>query len=145
MRTSAPILLSLFAFAPLGMSACGGGGGQTCPHGCPASELSANVVVTTTPAMVVNGVQATLTGPGGTGMMSCQPNFSAVLCAWPSGVALTPGTYSLEVSAPGQQTTTTQVEVTVSPPSCGCTPGSISPSTVSLGPSDGGADAGGSP
>jgi hypothetical protein len=107
--------------------------GDPCPFGCPATAANATIVVTTTPAMAVNGVQATLSGPGN-GTMSCAPNFDAVLCMWPGGVAVTPGTYSIEVSAPGYQTTTLQVEVTVSPPSCGCTAGHIEPSTVMLSP-----------
>ena len=84
------------------------------------------------PALAVAGVQATLTGPV-TGTMPCQATSSAILCGWPYGVVFTPGTYSLEVSAPGYETTTLQVEVTISPPFCGnCTVGSIQPSSVSL-------------
>ncbi len=70
--------------------------------------------------------------------MSCEPSFSAIACSWPGGVAVLPGTYSLEISAPGYQTTTVQVDVTISPPVCGCTFASIQPSTVVLGPADGG-------
>jgi hypothetical protein len=111
--------------------------GQRCPFGCPATSAGATVAVTTVPAMAVTGVQATLTGPE-SGTMSCAPSFDAIVCAWPVGVALTPGAYTLEVSAPGYQTTTVQVELTISPPTCGCTIASIQPSTVVISPVDGG-------
>ncbi len=45
---------------------------------------------------------------------------------------------TLQVSAPGYQPVTVPVQVAVSPPTCGCTAGSITPSTVSLSPVDGG-------
>jgi hypothetical protein len=107
--------------------------GQPCPLGCPATAHGAFIEVKTTPAMAVNGVQATLSGPE-TGAMSCAPSLDEIVCAWPDGVAATPGTYALEVSAPGYQTMTVQVAVTVSPPSCGCTTAHIEPSTVVLSP-----------
>jgi len=111
--------------------------GQACPFGCPATSATATVAVTTMPAMAVTGVQATLTGPV-SGTMSCEPNFDAILCSWPGGVAVTPGTYSLEVSAPGYQTMTVLIDVTISPPTCGCTFAQLQPSTVMLTPVDGG-------
>ena len=110
---------------------------DTCPRGCPATALTASVAVTTMPAMAVNGVQATLTGPV-TATMSCQPNFSAILCEWPLGVAIAAGTYSLEVSAPGYQTTTFQVEVIIPPPTCGCRLASIQPDIAVISPVDAG-------
>jgi hypothetical protein len=88
--------------------------------------------------MVVE-VQATLTGPVN-GTMACQTNVYPVLCEWPGAAAVTPGAYSLQVSAAGYETKTMQVEVTASSLSCGCTAGSIHPSTVTLGSSDGGSD-----
>lgn len=128
-RSVATCLNGTCVFAPHGTDDAG----QLCPASCPATAAGATIVVTTTPAMAVNAVQVTLSGPQ-TGAMSCAPNFDAVLCEWPAGVAVTPGTYALQVSAPGYQTTTVQVEVTVSPPSCGCTSGHIEPSTVMLSP-----------
>ena len=130
-----PLSLGL-ALSLLSVSACGGSGGQPCPGGCPATSATATVAVSTTPAMALSDVQATLTGPE-TGTMSCQPNLSASLCEWPP-VPVTPGTYTLQVSAPGYQPVIVPVQVTVSPPTCGCTFGSITPSTVSLSPVDGG-------
>jgi hypothetical protein len=127
--------------------------------GCCNNPPSCKVVkpsvgVTTTPAMVVSGVEAVITGPVN-GTMVCQPNppVFAVSCAWPSTVAVVPGTYSLQVSAPGYVTTTVQVVVAVDVPptvACGCPGDSIKPSTVSIsfcqlpfcrpGPADGSVD-----
>jgi hypothetical protein len=95
------------------------------------------------PAAVVIGVQAVLTGPVN-GAMRCQPNppVSSVVCEWPLDAGdVVPGTYSLQVSAPGYETTTIQVEVTTPPPGpCGCAIDSINPSVVSIGRTDGGPD-----
>ena len=127
-------LRMILNLAPL--TACDAGGGQTCPYSCPAARLGASVAVVTMPAAVVNGVEAVLTGPVN-GNMKCQPNppVSSVVCDWPvEAVAVVPGTYSLEVSAPGYKTTTIQVEVTTPPPGpCGCSLDSIEPSTVLIG------------
>ena len=120
-------------FSPAGTTDAG----QRCPFGCPATSAGATVAVTTVPAMVVQGVQVTLAGPE-SGTMSCAPSLEAIVCQWPVGVPLTPGTYALEISAPGYQTTTVQVTVTISPPTCGCTIASIQPSTVVISPVDGG-------
>jgi hypothetical protein len=133
MRTVAGLALLVVALGSCGI-------GQTCPGGCPAAWVGATVVVTTTPAMAASGVQAVLTGPA-TGTMSCQPNFSAVLCSWPLGVDVVAGAYSVQVSAPGYETATIPVEVTVPPPGpCGCSADSIQPSTVTISHSDGGSD-----
>jgi hypothetical protein len=90
--------------------------------------------------MVVSGVQATLTGPV-TVTMSCEPTASGTACRWPSQVAVTAGTYSLQVSAPGYQPTLVQAEVTLkNPEECGCTSSSFEPSTVPLSYADAGTD-----
>jgi hypothetical protein len=95
------------------------------------------------PAAVVNGVQAVLTGPVN-GTMRCQPNppVSSVVCDWPLDAGgVMPGNYSLQVSAPGYETTTIQVKVTTPPPGpCGCSFDSIEPSVVSIGRTDGAVD-----
>jgi len=135
----------VLALAPLAMTACGveHGGGRPCPGSCPVATATAAVGVVTTPPMVVNGVEAVLTGPV-SGTMTCTPNppVFAVSCAWPPAVAVVPGTYSLQVSAPGYETTTIQAEVTGRPPGlCGCWLASIKPSTVLISPTDGGVDA----
>jgi hypothetical protein len=135
-------LVAVLALSSLTMGACGSGSGQPCPSECPATYVGAIVAVTTTPAMAVSGVQATLTGPV-TDSMSCQPNGTATACMWSPATPVTAGTYALQVSAPGYQTTTTQVEIAISPPVCGCTQASIEPSMVALGPSDGGICSGG--
>jgi hypothetical protein len=131
------VLVLALGLCLMGFSACGGG--QACPHGCPAAGDTANVIVTTTPAMAVNGTQATLAGPV-TGTMSCQPDGTFTLCRWPPAVVVTPGIYTLRVSAPGYQPMTTLVAVTISPVTCGCTMANIEPLTVALSPSDGGVD-----
>ena len=134
MRTAVLVVLGLSFLAS---GACGGN--QTCPHGCPASDDTADIVVTTMPAMAVNGVQATLAGPE-TGTMSCQPDGTVTLCRWPAGLAVTPGIYTIQGSAPGYQPVTTLVEVTISSLTCGCTAAYIEPSTVALSAADGGRD-----
>lgn len=133
------VSLAALALSSLLVNACGSSNGQPCPFGCPATYVTASVALVTTPAMAVSGVQATFTGPVN-GTMSCQPNGTATLCTWPGATPVMAGAYSLQVSAPGYQTTTTQVEVTIAPPTCGCTPASIEPSTVALSSADAGTD-----
>ena len=93
----------------------------------PAEEITFGV--TTSPAMVVSGVQATLTGPV-TVTMSCKPRGAQTACMWPINLDVTAGTYALQVSAPGYQTTIVQAEVTMTAETCGCTGTSFEPSTV---------------
>jgi hypothetical protein len=116
---------------------------KKCPFGCPAARLGAAVAIVTTPKAVVNGVEAVLAGPVN-GSMNCQPNppVSSVVCDWPlDSDAVVAGMYSLQVSAPGYETTTIQVEVSTDPPdSCGCAWDSIAPSSVSIIPTDAGVD-----
>ena len=96
--------------------------------------------VTTSPEMLVNGVQATLTGPV-TVTMSCGYSIeSRTVCRWPPEVVVTAGTYALQVSAPGYQMTIVQSEVTLNPGECGCTRSSFQPSTVALSSADAGTD-----
>ena len=137
---------SILALAPLTLAACGSGGksdsGQTCPRSCPVATATATIAVTTMPAQVVNGVEAVLAGPVN-GTMVCQPHppVSWVLCEWPSGVAVVAGTYSVQVSAPGYEATTVQLEVNTPPPDpCGCAFDSVEPSIVSISAADGGVD-----
>ena len=120
----------------------GQSGGNRCPFSCPAAWIGAEVAVITTPAAVVNGVEAALMGPV-SGPMVCQPNppVFSVVCEWPLGIAVVPGNYFLQVSAPGYKTITVQVEVSTPPPGpCGCSQDSIQPSIVSLSPIDAGSD-----
>jgi hypothetical protein len=115
---------------------------QPCLIRCPAAWVFASIAVTTAPTTVVEGVQAMLAGPV-EGHMNCTPNppGRSVVCAWPTGVEVVPGAYSLRVSAPGYETATVQVMVTYSPPqSCGCAVDSIAPSIISLVPVDAGVD-----
>lgn len=133
-------MLCALGISFLALNTCSSG--QTCPGACPAANASATVLVTAVPATTIADVQAALTGPV-SGAMTCQPtsSTSAMLCQWPYGATFTPGAYSLQVSAPGYQSTTVQVEVAVSAPICGnCRIGSIQPSSVSLVAVDGGVD-----
>jgi len=134
----------MLALAPLALTACGveHGGGKTCFGSCPVATVGAALGVGTTPAMVVNGLEAVLTGPVNATMV-CQPNppVSGVHCDWPPDVAVVPGTYSLQVTARGYETTTIQVKVTgPTPDLCGCLFDSIEPSTVLISRTDGGVD-----
>jgi hypothetical protein len=110
------------------------------PPACPVSD-SFEVLIT--PAgMMLNGVQAVMTGPVNV-TMDCQDGHLGAGCWWPTTVQVVPGTYSLQVSAPGHVTTTIQVVVAVDVPptvACGCPGDTIKPSTVSLSPADGGVD-----
>ena len=124
----------------LALALLSGNSCQTCPGSCPAASAGATFVVTTTSAEAASGVQVNLTGPM-TGTMSCQPNFSAVLCEWPPGVAVVAGTYSLQIYAPGYQPTLAEVEVATPPPgACGCSADSITPSSVMISPADAATD-----
>ena len=89
--------------------------------------------------MAVNGLRATLMGPV-TGTMSCQPDGTVTLCEWPAAVTVTPGIYTLQVSAPGYQPVTTFVVVSISPVTCGCMEAEIEPLMVTLNPVDAGTD-----
>ena len=103
----------------------------------PAEEVFFEV--TTSPAMVVSGVQATLTGPV-TVTMSCKPRGAQTACMWPINLVVTAGTYALQVSAPGYQTTTEQAEITMTTGMCGCTGTSFEPAGVALSSADAGMD-----
>ena len=119
----APLVLALLA------QACGG---HPCPFDCPATYLTVEVS-SAADGGGVSSAQATLSGPT-TVMMSCEPNGGAVLCSWSSSV--TPGNYTLNVTAPGFTTANVNATVTVPPAdSCGCVFGSIEPSKVTLDPS----------
>jgi len=89
-------------------------------------------------AGAVSDVEATLTGPT-TVTMSCAPSASvptATSCLWPGGTAVTPGTYSLVVAAPGYRSKELTATVSLIPAShCGCPGVRIEPSTVTLDPS----------
>jgi hypothetical protein len=135
------MVLMVVALCASALTACGGAK-QSCPFDCPASNANADIAVITTPSMVVNGVEAMLTGPVN-GTMACQPNppVFSVLCEWPQGVAVVAGAYSIQVSAPGYATTTIQIEVATPPPgACGCSADTISPSSVSISRTDGAVD-----
>jgi hypothetical protein len=123
-----------WAIAFLAQASCGG---PCSEPACPATYLVLGGVSVNgaADAGAPSGVEATLSGPQ-SGMMSCAPNGSSTLCTWPSGSAVTAGTYSLEVMAPGFKPATVSVKVTVTPaPRCGCPGATIQPSTVTLDPS----------
>jgi hypothetical protein len=105
------------------------------PHSCLATGAAVGVG-TMSPV-----VAAVLTGPVNV-TLDCQSAYLGFRCSWPTPDVV-PGTYSLLVSAPGYVTTTVQVVVAVDVPptvACGCAGDTITPSTVSLSPADGGVD-----
>ena len=89
-------------------------------------------------AVAVSGVEATLKGPT-TVTMSCAPSENVPTetgCLWPQGTDVTPGTYSLVVTAPGYRSKELSATVSLVPAShCGCPGVTIEPSTVTLDPS----------
>jgi hypothetical protein len=115
-----------------------------CLPECPL-VFGIEVTLTNMPGVVVSNLEAVLTGPVNATMV-CPPvptgsgAYLAVVCGWPPALPTVMGTYSLQVSAPGYQTNTIQVEVTTPPRGCFCTPHSIQPSTVFLGLRDSGSD-----
>jgi hypothetical protein len=113
-------------------------GCQNCEPEC-ASPSGQTFFVVTTPT-VVTGLQATLTGPV-TVNMDCSPDAPQTYCTWPPySTAVTAGSYSLQVSAPGYQTTTVPATVTLGAGGCGCTAASFEPSTVTITAADAGTD-----
>ena len=115
-------------------SACGSQDNAPCPHSCPAAYVGVVLAVTSAAdGGIVNGVEATLTGPQ-TEAMSCEPNVTATSCTWPPG-PVTAGSYALEVTAAGFQSRNVSATVTVTPdPHCGCVNATLQPSTVTLDP-----------
>jgi hypothetical protein len=81
----------------------------------------------------VTDVEATLTGQA-IELMKCELNGMATICTWPEEPVIT-GTYSLEVKAPGFQTTNVSAKITVAPDTCGCTEATMQPSKLTLDPS----------
>jgi hypothetical protein len=131
MRIASVLLVLLFS---LGFTACQ----QDCPGACPAAPPP-HVVVMTESSTVTAGVQATLTGSE-TLNLQCEKASGTTTCSWPVASPVITGTYSLQVSAPGEQTTTIQVEVATHGQVCCGSYDAISPSAVTLSPSDGGSD-----
>ena len=97
---------------------------------CPAAEL--DFTVTTSDGQSLSGVEATLSGAP----FDCRPTPTGAYC---SRLGAAPGL--LHVTAPGFQPVDVDATVTTtSAPHCGCPGATLTPSTVSLGPSDGGVD-----
>jgi len=122
-----------FLVASIGLSGCGAS--ADCSGSCPGTYITASVLVNLPSSMGLKGVQATLTGPV-TDTMSCQPYGMASVCTWSNTAPITAGDYLLQISAPGFQTMTFQVQVAVPRPSCQCVGASIEPATFSLSQSD---------
>src|SRR5882672_5182373 len=126
------LLLGLPVVA-LGWAACG----QTCPPiSCP--KLEAAIDVATASTVMANGVEVVLTGPVNGAMVCQQSSPTRFRCSWPPTVAVVPGTYSFQVSAPGYETASIQAEVAFRqgvPPAC-CARDTIEPSAVSIIPFD---------
>jgi hypothetical protein len=79
----------------------------------------------------MSGVQAVLTGPV-TETLVCQLEDSNIYCTWPATDPVVTGDYSLQVTAPGYETQSVHVQVSVGPRDyCGCSD-QIAPASVSL-------------
>ncbi len=105
---------------------------HACPRSCPAAWMLVQpLAVAGADGGAVAAVQANLTGPLAE-TMSCDSSGSAATCTWSPG-PVNPGTYALEVSAPGFETLHTSVIVTTSR-DCGCESSSLTPSSVTLTP-----------
>ena len=106
---------------------------HSCPA-CPATAADLSLVVRNSAGSgVVNDVAVTIVGQQNA-TMSCAPNQGATECRWPS-VPVTAGTYSLQVAAPGFQSTQLSATVTITPdPTCGCTSATLDPSEIELDP-----------
>jgi hypothetical protein len=139
-KFTAEVVLRRLLLLGLPLVAVGWTGCCQHPPSCPVPD-SFEVVITQA-RMMLNGLQAILTGPVNV-TMACDSGHLGAGCWWPTTVEVVPGTYSLQVSAPGYVTTTVQVVVAVDAPptgACGCPGDTIKPSTVSLSPADGGVD-----
>lgn len=131
MRTAAAAILPAIA-----LSACD----STTECQFPAVSTGAEVQLLTSPEVAVNDAQATLTGPV-TDTLNCVPYPWGGTCFWSGTTPQTPGTYTLQVSAPGYQAVTAQLELTIVS-GCGRTAANVQPWSVSLIATDGGADYG---
>jgi hypothetical protein len=107
----AVVLLGLLA------SACGMDGAErNCiPPPCPI-PLAITVDVTSSAGGAVAGTVLRLTGRA-TGTAPCETGASTTTCRVPGD----PGTYDLELSAPGFETARRSVTVSGTTPDCGCT------------------------
>lgn len=115
-------------------SEASGDDGSRCPWGCPATWIEVSLaVVPAADAGPVTGVDVTLSGAT-SGTMPCMPNGTAMICTWPPSQAVTPGSYSLQITATGFQTSNVSAQVAVTT-SCGCEWGALEPSMVTLNPS----------
>ena len=112
-----------------------------CPPSCPGPSLGLVVVVyggTDGGAVAVSGVEATLMGPT-TVMLSCAPSANvptATTCLWPLGATVTPGSYSLVVTAPGFRSKELSATLSLARGTpCGCEGANLDPAMVTLEPS----------
>ena len=112
---------------PVALSACDS------PGECvfPAVSTGAGFELLPMPQMEIKGAQATLTGPV-TDTLLCVSYPYGGECSWSGATPLAAGTYTLQVSAPGYQAVTTQVELTISS-ACGRTWANVQPYIISLG------------
>jgi hypothetical protein len=110
----------------------GCGNGKQCPSGCPATYVHVFLEVTSSPdGGAIGNVDVTFSGPSA-GTMSCERADTETVCRWPSG-PVTPGTYLLDIVAPGYQEAKVYSDLIVtSDPVCGCTGATLKPSQVTL-------------
>ena len=107
-------------------------GGQGCDRFCP---LESATLVVTAPGegavtSEVTGVQATVVDPS-QDTLACVITDTATFCNWPPD-SITPGDYSIVVTAPGYEPATISASLTIGSGPCPCVSATLDPSSVTL-------------
>jgi hypothetical protein len=133
MDTSVSLHTKQSAKGSVAIVPCRSSGNGDCPRLlCPAASVDV-VVRSSADAGAIDGVQATLTGPT-TVTLSCAHDSGPTSCDWRGTIV--PGSYTLQITAPGFTATSVAATITVPPQQpCGCASATIQPSEVTLDPS----------
>lgn len=103
--------------------------GRDCPLSCPQASASILLSIAAADGKPVTGIAVNLSGPLAQ-TMSCSEGNATAYCNWTGPVS--PGTYTLEVTAPGYRTLRTSATVTLSHDCCDSA--TLAPSAVTLDP-----------